>query len=241
MSEQHRDLDDEALGRRLHADLPRHGAPARLRAAVADTLAPRPVRTWWLSSALGAAAATLVLALVVVLPLLARLAPADPVQRLAHAVVTEHARAVLWGSRLAQVANTGIDWLSQESGISLLKMFPGDERLTLVGAEPVYVDQQRGVGLHYRDADGRHVTYVVFSAPGLRIPPDDRRRVPIQVEGGRRWRPALVTESGYSMWVWKQGDLACFIVSDMVSQTDLVQFKDYFVRLRTTTEPKPAY
>lgn len=240
MSEGHPDLGDDALGRRLHAELPRHAAPPRLHATVSAAMVPRSARGWWLGSALGAAAATLVLALVVVLPLMARLAPTDPVQRLARSVVAEHTRAVLWGSRLSEVVPTGMEWLSQESGINLLKVFAGDDRLTLVGAEPVYLEQQRGVALHYRDADGHHVTYVVLPAPGLRIPLDDRRRVPIEVEG-RRWRPALVSDSGFSVWVWKQGELACFIVSDMVSQTDLVQFKDYFVRLRTATEPKPAY
>ncbi len=240
MSEGRQDLGDEVLGRRLHTDLPRHTAPPQLRATVAASLAPRPAVGWWLGSALGAAAATLVLALAVVLPLLARVAPADPIQRLAHAVVTEHTRVVLWGPRVPEVTTAGTEQLSHDSGIALLKMFSGDERLTMVGAEPVYVDQQRGAALHYRDSDGHHVTYLVFPAPGLRIPPDDRRRVPID-GAGRRWRPALVSDSGFSVWVWKQGDLACFIVSDMVSQTDLAMFKDYFVRLRTTTEPKPAY
>jgi len=41
--------------------------------------------------------------------------------------------------------------------------------------------------------------------------------------------------------VWKHGDLACFLVSDMVSEAELETFKDYFVRVRTATEPVPAY
>jgi hypothetical protein len=43
------------------------------------------------------------------------------------------------------------------------------------------------------------------------------------------------------VWVWKQGELACFLVSDMVSETDVTSFKDYFARVRAATEPKPAY
>jgi len=32
-----------------------------------------------------------------------------------------------------------------------------------------------------------------------------------------------------------------FLVSDMVSDSDVVRFKDYFVRVRLATEPIPAY
>ncbi|HSE91712.1 MAG TPA: hypothetical protein VLF19_00270 [Methylomirabilota bacterium] len=232
MSEGHSDLTDEALGRRLRADLPRHVAPARLRAAVAEA-PPRPSRGWWLAPALSAAATALVLLLFFV-PLLPRVGPTDPVQRLARAVVSEHTRVALWGARQSEVVPAGTVWLSQETGINLSKIFSGDERLTLVATEPVYLDQRRGVALHYRDADGHHLTYIVLPAPGLGLP--ERRRVKVD-----RWRPALLQDDGFSVWVWKQGDLACFIVSDMASETDLAQFKDYFVRLRTATEPKPAY
>ncbi len=78
------------------------------------------------------------------------------------------------------------------------------------------------------------MTYTVLPAPGLPVP--DRRRVQID-----RFRPALLHEDGFSAWVWKHGDLACFLVSDMVSEADLERFKDYFVRVRTATEPVPAY
>jgi hypothetical protein len=113
-------------------------------------------------------------------------------------------------------------------------VFAGDDQLTLLGAEPVYLDQRRGLAVHYRDADGHHVTYVVLPAPGLTVPDRQRRQV-------ARWRPALLHDSGFSVWVWKHGELACFLVSDMVSETDLARFSDYFVRVRSATEPVPAY
>src|SRR5207247_2471851 len=56
-----------------------------------------------------------------------------------------------------------------------------------------------------------------------------------------RWRPMLKRDAGFVTWVWKQGDVACFLVSDMVSQDDLERFKDYFVRVRVATEPTIAY
>jgi hypothetical protein len=103
-----------------------------------------------------------------------------------------------------------------------------------VAAEPVYLERQRGVAIHYRDADGHMLTYVALPAPGLVVP--DRARVAIG-----RWRPALVRDSGFASWVWKQGDVGCFIVSDMVSSDDVERFKEYFTRIRSTTEPRPAY
>jgi hypothetical protein len=119
--------------------------------------------------------------------------------------------------------------------ISLTKMFNGDDRLTLLEAEPVYLEQHRGLAVHYRDVDGHRVTYVTLPAPpGMTLP--ERQRVKID-----RFRPALVHDRGFSVWVWKQGDLACFLVSDMVSETDLQSFKDYFRRVRVATEPVPAY
>ncbi len=233
MSHDHSNLTDEALGRRLGAELPRHAAPARLRVSIVEMAAPRPARVWWLAPAFAAAATALTLVLFFV-PMLPRGASSDPVQRLTRAVVSEHTRVLLWGARHSEVVPAGLEWLIQESGIDLSKMFTGDERLTLVGAEPVYLDHRRGVALHYRDGDGHNVTYVVLPAPNLGIP--ERRRVKID-----RWRPALLHDDGFSVWVWKQGDLACFIVSDMVSEADLAQFKDYFARVRAATEPKPAY
>jgi hypothetical protein len=222
-------LSDEALGSRLAAELPRHAAPGRLRHAIVAAARPRPEARHWLSAALGAAATALLLFLVFI-PMLPRTAPADPVQRLVHSVVAEHTRTLMWGARRPDVIPAALPWLTQESGIGLARVFAGDERLTFVSAEPVYLEQRRGLALHYRDEDGHLLTYVVLPAPGLPMP--ERQRVQVD-----RWRPALLRDSGFSVWVWKQGDLACFIVSDMISETDLDDFREYFVRVRVATEP----
>jgi hypothetical protein len=232
MNEPFPDLSDEALGRRLATELPRHSAPPGLRGAILAASPPAPARAWWLAPALSAVATALVLVLFF-LPLLPRIVPADPVERLTRAVVSEHERAVMWGARRPDVIPTAV-WLTQETGIGLSSVFSGDERLTLLEAEPIYLEQRRGLAVHYRDADGHRVTYVVLPAPGLVTPERQRQKVD-------RWRPALLHESGFSVWMWKQRDLACFIVSDMVSETDHERFKDYFVRLRSATEPVLAY
>jgi len=222
-------LSDEALGSRLAGELPRHAAPPRLRGAVLGaTRPPTPARPW-LSAALAAAATALLLFLFFI-PLLPRITPSDPVQRLVRSVVAEHTRTVMWGARRGDVIPAALPWLTQESGIDLRRVFAGDERLTFVAAEPVYLEQRRGLALHYRAEESHLLTYVVLPAPGLPMP--ERQRVQVD-----RWRPALLRDSGFSIWVWKQGDLACFIVSDMKSESDLGAFRDYFSRVRVATEP----
>jgi hypothetical protein len=233
MSERFSDESDEVLGRRLASELPRYTAPARLRAAIAETAVPQPARPVWVTAALSACATALALVLAF-LPLLPRLLPTDPAERLVRSVVAEHERALMWGARRTAIIPAALPWLTQESGIGLTRVFVGDDRLTFVGAEPVYLDGRRGIALYYRDADGHLVTYAVLPAPGLPLP--ERRRVQID-----RFRPALLHDSGFSTWVWRQGDLACFLVADMVSEADLERFRDYFVRVRTATEPVPVY
>ena len=233
MTERLSDSSDDALGRRLRTELPRHTAPGHLRAAIVEAAAPRPRRQPWLAPALAAFATAAALVLVF-LPMLPRILPADPSERLVRSVVAEHTRALMWGARRTEVIPTALPWLTRESGIGLTRVFVGDDRLTFAGAEPVYLDGRRGMALYYRDADGHVLTYTVLPAPGLPLP--ERRRVQID-----RFKPALMHDDGFSVWVWKHGDLACFLVSDMVSEADLERFKDYFVRVRVATEPVPAY
>ena len=233
MSERIDDTSDEVLGRRLAAELTRHTAPARLRVTIVEAATPRSRRPVWLMPMLSAAATAMILVLAV-MPVLPRIVPADPVQRYVRAVVSEHSRAIMWGARHGEVLPTALPWLTQESGIALSRVFVGDERLEFVAAEPVYLERQRGVAIHYKDSDGHMISYVALPAIGLTVP--DRERVQIE-----KWRPALVRDSGFASWVWKQGDVGCFLVSDMVSSDDIERFKEYFVRIRVSTEPVPAY
>jgi hypothetical protein len=230
---------DEALSARLRAELPRYGAPASLRAAIAGEPDRPQRRPAWFAPFMAAAATALVFVLALYLPVLPRVVPADPVERLVRSVVAEHTRTLMWGARQPEVVPTAMPRLLQESGIGLRKVFAGDELLTFVGAEPVYLEGHRGMALHYRDGDGHLLSYVALPVAGFPVP--DRRRVSIQ-RGERVFRPALMHDSGFSAWVWRQADgqLACFLVSDMVSESDLEKFKDYFVRVRLSTEPVPG-
>lgn len=228
------DMPDEMLSHRLAAELPRYAAPAPLRAALTRAGVPDARRTDWLVPALTAGAATALVLMLFFVPVLPRIVPVDPMQRLVHAVVAEHTRALMWGARRPDIIPAALPWLTQESGISLARVFTGDDVLTFVAAEPVYLERRRGVALHYRDADGHLVTYIALPAPGLPLP--DRERIQVA-----RFRPALAQDSGFAAWVWTERDLACFLVSDMVSEADLDRFKDYFVRVRVATEPFSAY
>jgi hypothetical protein len=224
---------DDGLGQRLRSELPRYQAPARLRASILDAASPRSRRVAWLPPVLSACATALVLILFAT-PLLPRLTPADPLQRMTRAVINEHSRALMWGARQPQILPAAQPWLTRESGIGLSRAFVGDDRLGFIGAEPVYLERERGVALHYRDVDGHLVSYIALPALGVSLP--ERQRTAVD-----RFRPVLARDNGFATFVWKQGDVACFLVSDMVSVADLERFKDYFVRVRTATEPFPAH
>jgi hypothetical protein len=233
MTGRYDDLSDEELGRRLGAELPRYAAPNALARAIRTAAPVRAPQRPWLAPAVAALATAMVL-LLVFMPMTSRLVPVDPTERLVRAVVSEHTRVLMWGARHGDVVPATLPELSRETGMALTRSFIGDEKLTLLAAEPVYVDRRRGIAIHYRDTDGHLVSYIAVPATGVAIPDRDR----VQVD---RFRPALVRDSGFATWLWRQGDVACMIVSDRVSDAELETFKDYFKRLRAATEPLPAY
>jgi hypothetical protein len=223
---------DVDLGPRLARDLPRYTAPARLRVAVVE--AAQPTRRHglpWLGPLFAAAATALVLVLFGVERLPTTLTP-DATELLLRSVVNHHSRAILWGARSGAIL-PGRE-LTEYSGLALPRYFAGDDLLTFLDSEPVYLNRSRGAALHYRDSDGHLVTYVALRVPDFRVP--DRYRVAVT----ERMRPALMRESGFSSWVWRQGDVACFIVSDRVSAAETERLKQYFLRMRPATEPLPA-
>lgn len=229
MSAQGPDTSDEALSRRLAGELPRHRAPAHLRAAVVRSVGAGSARTSWRPAAFAAAATALAVSLLFIAILPTSLTT-DPVERLLRAAVAEHMRTVMWGARRPDI----IPAVTEEAGIGLARSFAGDDRLTFLAAETVFIDRRRGVALHYRDSDGHLISYVVLPGQGLAVP--DRKRVQVD-----RWRPALLQDAGFSTLMWRQADFICLLVSDMVSPTDVQHFKEYFVRVRTATEPVPNY
>ncbi|HXJ81892.1 MAG TPA: hypothetical protein VMS64_24810 [Candidatus Methylomirabilis sp.] len=228
--------DDAGLERLLRARLPRHPAPPRLRAALLRTASPPPSRTAWAMQWMPPLASAAAMALIMLLWIAPRLpnGPLEPVRLLTHAVMSEHARTILWGESRADVVPAVLPRAMEESGVALSLVFVGDDAIQLVNAQPTYLEGRRGIQLTYRDQDGHAVTYMILPAGPLVLP--DRGRVQID-----RWRPLVRTEAGFSFIIWKQQNFLCLLVSDLVSDADLAKLEQYFVKVRSSTEPYQVY
>ena len=228
---------DEELGRLLREQLPRYPASASLRAAVVQAVLPEPLRRpWWMLWLAPAASslATAMIAMLWIAPSLTTDSAGDPLQLVARAVVSEHAKNVLWGESRPDVVPAALPRAMEESGVALNWVFTGDENIQLVNAKPTYLEGHRGIELAYEDTQGHTVTYVILPAGKVVLP--ERGRVQVD-----RWRPLLRQENGFSLIVWRQGGLLCVMVSDLVSDSDLDTFKQYFVKVRSSTEPYAVY
>lgn len=233
--EQHE--DDGEIGRRLRERLPRHPAPPGLRAAVVQALMPeRPRQPWgalWLPPSLAAVATALIM-LLYLAPTLPSAPGADPVQLVTRAVLAEHARNTFWGETRSDVIPVALPRAMEESGVALSWVFTGDEDIRLINAKPTYLEGRRGIELAYQDTSGHTVTYIIVPSGTVTLP--ERGRVQID-----RWRPVVKRENGFSLILWRQQGLLCVMVSDLVSDDDLSRFKQYFVKVRSSTEPYAVY
>ena len=165
----HSPESDDALGARLRTELRRYTAPAYLRGSIGESAEPPRARPAWLAPALTAAATALVLVLLSI-PFLPRILPADPTERLVRSVVAEHTRALMWGSRRSEGMPSALPWLTEQSGIALPKFFGGDDRLVFINAEPVFIKNRRNITLYYQDDDGHLMTYTALPYPELPLP-----------------------------------------------------------------------
>ncbi len=228
---------DEELSRRLREQLPRYPASTSLRAAIVQALLPdtprRPWWTLWLAPAVSSLA-TAMIAMLWIAPSLTATTASDPLQLVSRAVMSEHARNILWGESRHDVVPAALPRAMEESGVALNWVFTGDEDIQLINAKPTYLEGRRGIQLAYEDAHGHTVTYVILPAGKVVLP--ERGRVQVD-----RWRPLLRKENGFSLIVWRQQGLLCVMVSDLVSDDDLSRFKQYFVKIRSSTEPYAVY
>lgn len=225
----------DEIGRLLRARAPRHQAPARLRISVVDALDPPKSRrrpSLWLPPALSALATAMVM-LLYLAPALPRSSP-DQMERLSRAVMSEYARAVFAGDVNLETLPGSLPHVMRETGVLLNWVFTGDADLRLVNAQTAFLEGRRALALTYQDRDGHSVSYIISQGPNVTIP--ERERVQIA-----RWRPAVRTEDGLSLIVWKQSGLVCVMISDLVSTDDLGRFKEYFVKVRSATEVSPSY
>src|SRR5262249_56084158 len=141
--------------------------------------------TLWMPPAAAAVAMALVM-LLWIAPSLPTTAGGDPVRVIAHAVISEHARTILWGESRSDVVPAVLPRAMEESGVALSWVFAGDDAIQLVNAQATYLEGRRGIELAYRDADGHTVTYLVVPAGTLNLP--ERGRVQVD-----RWRPLIPT------------------------------------------------
>jgi hypothetical protein len=226
--------EPDEMARLLRERLPRHQAPSRLRASVVDALDPPSRRrpSLWLAPALSALATAMVM-LLWLAPSLPHSSP-DQLQRLSRAVVSEYARAVFAEEVNPGAVPASLPRVMKESGVLLPWVFTGDQDIQLINAQPAYLEGGRALALTYQDRAGHSVSYIITRAPNVTIP--DRERVQIA-----RWRPAVRTEDGFALIVWKQAGLVCVMVSDLVSDADLSRFKEYFIKVRSSTEVSDSY
>ncbi|MBI2154997.1 MAG: hypothetical protein HYV92_15180 [Candidatus Rokubacteria bacterium] len=226
------DPGEEARFRRLlAARLPRHAAPAHLRAAISALAAP-PHRASWVAPALSALATALVLGLVA-LPLLPRNVEPDPLRSLVSAVLSQHTRSLMWGEERPEAVPAALPRFMEQTGIALSWFFQGDDEIQLINAEPLVVEGRRALALTYKDRQGHTLTYMLLPGAGMALPEQGR----VKIDG---FRPLLTQTDGWSIFVWKQKDLACFLISDLVSEQDLTRFKQVFLKVRLGTEPPPT-
>ena len=237
MSEREEREDDGGVGRALRERLPRHPAPPVLRAAVAEALVPGPARQpWWMFwlPPAGAAVATALVMLLWIAPSLPNAPAVDSAQLVVRAVLAEHARNIFWGESRADVVPAALPRAMEESGVALSWVFTGDDDIRLVDAKPTYLEGRRGIELAYQDVAGHTVTYVILPGGSVVLPERGRQQID-------RWRPVVKKENGFSLIMWRQQGLLCVMASDLVSDEDLSRFKQYFVKVRSSTEPYVVY
>lgn len=222
---------EEARFRRLLAErLPRYAAPTRLRETIVAATAPPRHSPWW-APTLSALATALVMVLVG-LPLLPPATQPDALQPIVSAVLSAHARSLLWGEPRPDAVAATLPRVMEETGIGLAWLFQGDDEIQLINAEPLFVEGRRALALTYKDSEGHMLTYLLLSGAGLSLPKHGR----VQIDG---FRPLLTKVDGFSLFVWKQQDLACFLISDLVSEGDLSRFKQVFLKVRAAAELTP--
>lgn len=227
---QHWEHAERAISRLLAERLPRHPAPAHLRVKIRAALAPAAgASKWWAAAA--AAVATALLMVLLLLPALPRSAPPQPLQPIVRAVLSEHTRSLLWGEPNPEAVPVALPRLMEETRIKLSRVFLGDDEVRLLGVEPVVLENRWGLAFYYMDPDGHMLSCLVIPGQGLSVP--ERNRV--RIDG---FRPMLDQIDGFSLFAWKQGALAFFLISDLVSEGDLTRFREYFRRIRSATEPQ---
>jgi anti-sigma factor (TIGR02949 family) len=202
----------------VRAQAPRYVAPAALRTRIQALLGGQvparavPRTTWlhrltsrpWTVAALAGAAAVLLVVWGASF-WLAR----DPLVLFLDRAVAEHSEYVK-----DTMTRPAADPLALVSGVRsqvdfrLEPVFLGDARVQLVTGTTSDLRGRRAATFVYRDASGRYTTLFLMPEAGLAIPTEGR----MPIEG---FKPYHRVASGRQLLLWKQGNLACLLVSDL--------------------------
>jgi len=204
----------------IQVEAPRYTAPpalrARIRTLLADSAPARPAaarssgwRAWlfghrWTAGSLAGAAAIIVLVWAGSL-WMAR----DPVSLLLDRAVAEHLEYVK-ETKARPVANPQVvvGELKRQVDYSFEPVFAGDSQVQLVAGTVSDLPGRRAATFVYRDGSGRYTTLFLMPEVGIVLPAEGQ--MPIET-----FKPYHRVVSGRQLLFWKQGSLACLLVSDL--------------------------
>ena len=202
--------EEGALDRLLEDRLPQYAAPLALKRRLLARLPPLapPRRRWWPAVAAIAAVALLVIALRATLP--------PGVQPLVAEAVADHLR-VIYRDRPVDIESGGPHqvkpWFTGRLDFALPAVFGGDDEFTLEGGSVGYFhDRQAAVLVYKRQL--HTISLLVFRADGLSFPGG--------AESLGRVSASVHQQRGFSVVLWRDGELALALVSDLNAR-DLVR------------------
>lgn len=180
----------------------------------------------WLALSLAAGVALVAVVPATLLLLWPR--PPEPYGRLIAQAVDEHLRGVaLVRFEGAEPTEMGQYLRRLRQEIEFLRAMPyaGDPELKFLGGRPTFFLNRKVAGFLYEKGDQVISLYVL---PGADIDVPQRDRVAID-----RFKPMLTRHGGYTVLLWKQGDLAYSIVASL----PVPEMSALFLKIRQGEHP----
>ena len=133
----------------------------------------------------------------------------DPVSLLAERAVAEHREYVkeTMDSPAADPLAV-IGKVQSKVAFAFGPVFPGDSQIQLISGKTETLRGKRAAMFIYRDGSGRYTTLFLMPEAGIVVP--DEGRMPIE-----SFKPYHRVISSRRLLLWKQGNLACVLVSDL--------------------------
>jgi hypothetical protein len=111
--------------------------------------------------------------------------------------------------------------LSKQLGLPVTSLFLGDSELVLMAARPLLVRDRKGMVLLYADRHGVVSSLLLVSARDIEIPKGSRLQF-------GTFRPYHTQADSLRILVWKQEEMACFLVAQAGDR----QLGDLFLKIR---------